>query len=54
MTHQDSATVTATQSPAIDIVKTASVDSFAKPGTTITYSYLVTNTGNVTLHRGRR
>ena len=31
------------------MVKTASISSFAAPGTHVTYSYKVTNTGNVTL-----
>jgi uncharacterized repeat protein (TIGR01451 family) len=36
--------------PAIAVLKTASPGSFDKPGQPIHYSYLVTNTGNVTLH----
>ena len=36
--------------PAITLVKSASITSFAAAGTPITYSYLVTNTGNVTLN----
>jgi uncharacterized repeat protein (TIGR01451 family) len=43
------ATVPATQSPAISLVKSASPTMFADPGTPITYSYKVTSTGNVTL-----
>ncbi|WP_299685935.1 hypothetical protein [uncultured Tateyamaria sp.] len=35
--------------PAFSLVKTADVTSFAAPGETITYSYRVSNTGNVTL-----
>jgi uncharacterized repeat protein (TIGR01451 family) len=46
---QASATVTADQDPSIKIVKSASPDTFSQPGTVITYHYLVTNTGNVTL-----
>jgi uncharacterized repeat protein (TIGR01451 family) len=42
-------TVHARRHPAISIVKTASVDSFAAAGLEITYYYRVTNTGNVTL-----
>ncbi len=42
-------TVRADQRPAISIVKTASVHSFAGAGLLITYFYRVTNTGNVTL-----
>ena len=43
------ATVTATRSPAITIVKSASPASVSTVGSTITYSFLVTNTGNVSL-----
>jgi uncharacterized repeat protein (TIGR01451 family) len=43
------ATVTAEQTPRIDLVKSADVAMFSEPGTVITYSYLVKNTGNVTL-----
>jgi uncharacterized repeat protein (TIGR01451 family) len=50
VTDSSSATVPATQSPAISIVKSASVPNFSTPGTLVTYSYLVKNTGNVTLH----
>jgi uncharacterized repeat protein (TIGR01451 family) len=42
--------VTAGPGPAIDITKTASPKVFTKHGQVITYKYLVTNTGNVTLH----
>ena len=42
-------TVHAHQRPAIGIVKTASVHSFAGAGLLITYFYRITNTGNVTL-----
>ncbi|MDP9904650.1 beta strand repeat-containing protein [Arthrobacter bambusae] len=45
-----SATVTASQSPSITIVKAASPASFSNVGNTISYSFLVTNTGNVTLN----
>ena len=37
------------QSPAITLDKSADVSSFNAAGTLVTYSYLVTNTGNVTL-----
>ena len=49
VTHQSSVTVPAVQGPAIALVKTASLSSFAAAGTLVTYSYRVTNTGNVTL-----
>jgi len=39
----------AVQSPGITLVKTASPTTFSGPGQTITYSFAVTNTGNVTL-----
>ena len=35
--------------PTITLVKTADIATFASAGTPVTYSYLVTNTGNVTL-----
>ncbi len=41
--------IPAIQSPAISIAKSANVTSFKAPGTKVTYSYKVTNTGNVTL-----
>ncbi len=42
-------TISASQKPAISIVKTASITAFSKPGTPVTYTYKITNTGNVTL-----
>jgi uncharacterized repeat protein (TIGR01451 family) len=49
VTHQSTFTVPASQAPAIGLVKTANVVNFSAPGVLITYSYLVTNNGNVTL-----
>ncbi|MFD4893021.1 beta strand repeat-containing protein [Kitasatospora sp. NPDC058397] len=43
------ATVTATASPAITIMKTASPTTVTAVGQVVDYSFLVTNTGNVTL-----
>ena len=51
VTATSTVTVPAEQGPAIGITKTASVKSYSAPGTVITYSYKVTNTGNVTLTR---
>ena len=45
----DTVTVTATQSPALTIDKSTTTTTFAAPGDLISYSYLVTNSGNVTL-----
>ena len=50
MIAEDSATVTTLQSPAVTLSKSSDPSSFSAPGTTITYSYDVTNTGNVTLN----
>ncbi len=49
VTAADSLTLPATQSPSIGVAKSANVASYSAPGTPIAYSYLVTNTGNVTL-----
>ncbi|WP_172832221.1 DUF7507 domain-containing protein [Nakamurella panacisegetis] len=43
------ATSTIVQVPKIDLVKTANPTTVDKAGQTVTYSFLVTNTGNVTL-----
>jgi uncharacterized repeat protein (TIGR01451 family) len=44
------ATVTATQAPGISVIKTASLPSVSTVGQTVTYTFTITNTGNVTLH----
>ena len=49
VTAADTAVVTATQTPNIDIVKSADPETFGAAGTPISYTYLVTNNGNVTL-----
>jgi uncharacterized repeat protein (TIGR01451 family) len=46
---QASATVTAIQTAALTLSKTASVTSYSAVGTPIVYSFKITNTGNVTL-----
>ena len=47
--NTDRKTVTAVQSPRITLVKTASPTTYSAVGAVISYSYLVTNIGNVTL-----
>ncbi|HLY34690.1 MAG TPA: hypothetical protein VKQ07_09165 [Jatrophihabitantaceae bacterium] len=44
-----SASVTATQSPALTVVKSAAQQSVTAAGDVVDYSFVVTNTGNVTL-----
>jgi uncharacterized repeat protein (TIGR01451 family) len=48
VTSTDSASVDLTSTPAIAVSKTANVDT-AQVGETVTYTYLVTNTGDVSL-----
>jgi uncharacterized repeat protein (TIGR01451 family) len=43
-----SLTITATKSPALSVVKTSANKAFSAIGDVLTYSYKVTNTGNVT------
>jgi uncharacterized repeat protein (TIGR01451 family) len=50
VTATSSVTIPASDAPAISVVKTASVANYSAPGVPITYSYNVTNTGNVDLN----
>lgn len=45
-----SAAVTAAAVPSLTVVKSADVTSITKPGQAVKYSFLVTNTGNVTMN----
>jgi uncharacterized repeat protein (TIGR01451 family) len=45
----DSATVTAVQNPSLTIAKSADPQTYEQAGQVIGYTYLVTNTGNVTI-----
>ena len=47
----DTATVTVVHAPAISLAKTPEPANYVASGETITYTYLVTNSGNVTLSR---
>ncbi|WP_168733086.1 DUF7507 domain-containing protein [Aliigemmobacter aestuarii] len=49
VTDTDSVTLTAAQQPAITLDKTADVATYGTLGETVTYSFEVENTGNVTL-----
>ena len=49
VTATSSLCIPAAQSPSISLEKSASITSYSAPGTPVTYSYKVTNTGNVTL-----
>ena len=49
VTDTDSATVTATRTPSINVAKSASPTTVTAAGQIVTYSFLVSNTGNVTL-----
>jgi uncharacterized repeat protein (TIGR01451 family) len=49
--NEDDETVTAEQRPAISVVKTSDApDGFVAQGTSVQYTFVVTNTGNVTLY----
>ena len=51
VTDTSSLSIPAAQNPAISLVKTANIELVLGPGHAVTYSYKVTNTGNVTLTR---
>ena len=50
VTDTASESVPAVQTPTLTVVKTAAPSTYAKAGDVISYSYLVTNSGNVTLY----
>src|SRR5206468_1869496 len=47
--NSDTKTVSATQTKALSLAKSATPASYSSVGQTISYSYLLTNSGNVTL-----
>ncbi|MBB1482898.1 DUF11 domain-containing protein [Tessaracoccus sp. MC1865] len=49
VTDTDDETITGDKLPLIDLVKTADVESYDEVGDVITYTFVSTNTGNVTL-----
>ena len=49
VTDSSPLSIPATETPSIGLVKTASISTYAAPGTHVTYTYDVTNTGNTTL-----
>ena len=49
LSNQDSETVTATQTPALTLTKSANPTIYSYPGQVIVYTYVLKNTGNVTL-----
>ncbi len=49
LSNEDSETVTAAQKPALTLTKTANPTIYSYPGQMIVYTYVLKNTGNVTL-----
>src|SRR4029078_11611234 len=47
--NQSEATLTATQTPALSLTKSATETTYSAVGDTLHYSYVVKNTGNVSL-----
>ena len=47
--NTDTETAHATQTPAVTIVKSSNATAATKAGDTVTFSFVVTNTGNVTI-----